>query len=805
MQRRISLMLLLLTLTTWMWAGDITGRVIDGSSREALDFVNVALFKGDGKKLHQGTVTDEKGAFSFSELTPGSYRVEVTFIGYSSVELPITLTPQKPTINLGNLSLREETKRLGEIQVTGQKAQMRLEIDKRVFNVDQSVATAGAGASDVLRNIPSVNVDPQGNVSLRNNSSVEIWINGRPSGLNEDNRAQVLEQMPAESIDRIEVITNPSSRYSPEGSAGILNIILKKDRKAGYYGSVSAGGDTFGGYNASGNINYSSGKWEANAMVGYRDFQFRSRGESERETTLDNGVVQTLNTTTKSKMDPKGVFFRGGATYHISDKDHLGLTLMVMNGERNNDSKFRYSGTRDFNRDNMGAGYHRMADIGLNYQKELGKDHELTAMVSVNGGRSGDNSLYDQYTTSENPHSYQRQKSYSERGNLQFQVDYTKKFSDFIKIESGLKGEHRVRESGATGYEGSDPKTLAYVNSLYNDYDNTEAVDALYLNLAGRYKKLGYQAGLRGEYTIMDAKNIFKEQSGTEVSDPFKTNYFDLFPTLFLSYELPKGNELQFNITRRINRPRGRMLSSYRNVSDSTNISVGNPNLQPEYTSAFELNYLKNWGKHTLTSSIYYRTTNEGRQQISYVEDGIKFTSWENIANQRNAGLEIVAKNRLFKMVDLTSSVNLFYNGTDGFEYKGTTYKTTDDFSWNAQLIANLMLPAGIMFQITGRYDSERRSPQSIQDAMYSVDLGIRKSFLNRKMNLSLAARDLFESRIVKTTSWGNNFSEKSEHLFGGRVFSMTLSYNFGNAGASRKRNQKRGGDNDMDMMNGDF
>ncbi|MGL4993355.1 MAG: TonB-dependent receptor domain-containing protein [Bacteroidales bacterium] len=802
MLKRSLLLSLLVALATLVQAGSIKGKVVDGTTRGPLDFVNIALYQDDSNKLQQGVVTDSDGQFSFEGLVVGNYRIEISFIGYSSINLPVILTQKKPDADLGNLILKEESKTLGEVQVTGQKAQMKLEIDKRVFNVDQSISTAGAGASDVLRNIPSVNVDAEGNVALRNNSSVEIWINGRPSGLDEDNRAQVLAQMPAESIDRIEVITNPSSRYSPEGSAGIINIILKKDRKAGYYGSVAVGGDTFGGYNVSGNINYSSKKWDANAMLGFRSMKFISKGESERETTVGEDT-QILNSDSKSEMAPLGLFFRGGATYHITDKDHLGMTLMVMNGDHSNDSEYSYTGTREFNRNNTSDGYRRMMDIGINYQREIGKDHELMASVSVNGGRSGEDVIYDQFTALTESHFYQKQNSETERANLQFQVDYSKKFSDFVKIETGLKGEHKVRNSLSEGFDGSDKNNISnYVNSLYNDYDNTEGIDAIYLNVAGRYKSFGYQAGLRGEYTMMDATNLFKDESGV-VSDPFKRNYFDLFPTLFLSYELPKGNEMQFNITRRINRPRGRMLSSYRNVSDSTNISIGNPNLQPEYTTAFELNYLKNWDNHTLTSSLYYRTTNDGRQNITYVEDGTMYSTWDNISNMRNYGLELVAKNRLFKMLDLTTSLNLFYNQTDGFTYKGTTYKSTEDFSWNAQMIANLMLPAGFMFQVTGRYDSERRAPQSVTDAMYSVDLGLRKSFLNRKLNVSLAARDIFESRTMKTTTWGNNFNERSERLFGGRMLSLTLTYNFGNTGAQRKKRQN--GDNDMDMMNGDF
>ncbi|MGL4780339.1 MAG: outer membrane beta-barrel protein, partial [Bacteroidales bacterium] len=789
-------------------AGNIEGKIVDGNSKQPLDFVNVAIYKSSGNKLVMGVATDQNGGFIFKDVGMGTYILKVTFVGYTSLELPINLTQQKPSINLGSLSITEDTKVLGEVSVTGQRGQMKLDIDKKVFNVEQSVATAGAGASDVLRNIPSVNVDPEGNISLRNNSSVMVWINGRPSGLNEDNRAQILEQMPAETIERIEVITNPSSKYSPEGSAGIINIILKKDRKAGYYGSASVGGDTFGGVNGSVNINYNSNKWEYYANVGVRSHKFKMKGDSERETYSETDTTY-LNTLQRRNMAPVGVFARAGATYNITDKDHLGLTLMGMYGNGCNDGYYEYSGSApSMRRDMNSKGGHKMYDVGLNYQKEIGKDHDFSTSVSYSWMNRNDNSLYDQYRL-EGPLSnfYQRQKSNTENKTLEFQADYAKKFTEWAKIEAGLKGQSKWRTSESRGEQGGMQDNMLPQYPMYNDYNSDEGIYAMYLNYLGKWNNFGYQLGLRGEYTTMHADNWIYAADASKVKDPFDTNYFDLFPTLFLSYSLPKDNELQFSVTRRINRPRGRMLSSYRNVSDSTNISFGNPTLQPEFSTAVEFNYLKSWEMHTLSTSLYYRKTNDVIQNVAYVEDGIKYSTYENITNIQSAGLELVAKNRLFKILDLTTTVNLFYNRVDGFDYRNASYKTVEDFNWNAQLIANFSLPQMIMLQLTGRYDSESKRPQSITEQNYSFDIGLRKSFLNRKLNVSLTARDILDSRKMKTRTWGPNFSERSVMQFGGRVLSATISYNFGNAGLAKKRpnkNQQRSS-GDMDMINGDF
>ncbi|MGL5787455.1 MAG: TonB-dependent receptor domain-containing protein [Bacteroidales bacterium] len=790
-------------------AGNVEGRIIDGKNKQPLDYVNVALYRTQGEKLIAGGVTDAKGAFLFQNISKGSYLLKVTFVGYTSLELPITLTQQKPSINLGSLTMLEEARQIGEVSVVGQRGQMKLDIDKKVFNVEQSIASAGAGASDVLRNIPSVNVDPEGNISLRNNSSVTVWINGRPSGLNEDNRAQILEQMPAETIERIEVITNPSSKYSPEGSAGIINIILKKDRKAGYYGSASVGADTFGGANGSLNINYNSKKWEYYANVGLRSHKFKMKSDSERETEFEDETI-LLNTKQRTNMSPLGVFFRGGVTYNITDKDHIGLTLMGMYGDSDGKGKYEYSGTRPSTvRDQKSDGSHKMYDIGLNYQKEIGKDHDFSASISFDQMWRNDDSRYSQYPLlSPEAIFYQKQKSDTKRKSIEFQADYSKKFSDLAKIDAGIKGDIGTRNSISSGSQGAHEDLLNPVAAMSNDFKSNEDIYAAYLNYSGKYKLLGYQAGLRGEYTFMDNKSYEYPTLNNPVMDQYKKNYFDLFPTLFLSYSLPKDNELQLSYTRRINRPRGRMLSSYKNISDSTNISYGNPNLQPEFTTALEFNYLKTWDNHTLSTSLYYRKTDDVIQNVSFVENDIKYSTYGNLTNIQAAGVELVGKNRLFKILDLTTTVNLYYNKVDGFSYMNTYYKGVEDFNWDAQMIANFSLPQMIMLQLTGRYNSRVKRPQSIMEDSYSLDIGLRKSFLNRKLNVSLTARDILDSRKRRSTSWGNNFTEHSVSQWGGRVFSFSVSYNFGNAGLSSKKKgnrQQRGDQGEMDMINGDF
>lgn len=297
--------------------GSVRGNVIDAKTKEPMEFVNVSVRKAGTTVPLTGAVTDHSGEFQIGRLSDGEYTLSISFIGYRTYEKNFTYSSKNGNIDFKMIELEPDSQVLGEVKVLGQKSQMKFEIDKKVFNVDQNISSTGGTASDVLSNIPSVEVDNEGEVSLRGSTSVTVWINGKASGLSADNRAQILEQMPAESIERIEVITNPSAKYSPEGTSGIINIVLKEDRKAGYFGSLQAGVDTRGGWNTSGNINYSSGKIDAYANIGYRRRVTEGGGISNR-TNLDaeGNPVSFLNQLSENDGHGGPVFVRAGATYH---------------------------------------------------------------------------------------------------------------------------------------------------------------------------------------------------------------------------------------------------------------------------------------------------------------------------------------------------------------------------------------------------------------------------------------------------------------------------------------------------------
>lgn len=794
----------------------ITGKVIDASTKQGMEFANISLRKTGSKEFIKGTVSDQLGAFRLDGVSNGNYVVAVSVVGYATFEKELTIGTGQKTINLRNILLKEDTQLLNEVQVVGQRSQMKFEIDRKVFNVDQSLATAGGSASDVLGNIPSVQVDPEGEVSLRGNSSVTVWINGKESGLSADNRAQILEQLPAESIERVEVITNPSAKYNPEGTAGIINIVLKKNRKAGYYGSLQAGVDTRGGYNAAGNVNFSSGKFESFVNVGTRVRKSEGEGYTNRQNLDDNGnPVSYLNQLRNDEDTRKPVIARMGTTYHATDKDHFSFSGFGLLGRGDETDWLNYTSNipGSFTSSLRTSAEKRKMNIGnfeIGYKRDFSEKSNLDLSASYNLVNITPESSFLQvsnYAGGTSTSSYQFQENVMKPRKWEFQADYVTEFGEQNKIEAGYKGEFLTSKSKVSTYSGTSEGNAAFNEGLYNNFTYDQNVNALYATYSKRINRFGIQLGLRGEHTRTNTNSLGYNQSETD-HPAYKDDYFSFYPSAFLSYQLPSNNELQLNYTRRVSRPWGGQLNPFVNLTDSTNISYGNPLLLPQYSNSLELNYIKNWENHTLSASLYYRNTDNVIQRISYRDGDIMKSTFENIAKTQSAGTELILKNNLFRMIDLTSTLNFYYNKLDGFSYlpEGATTpvvgEADEDFSWSARIIANVMLPWGVSLQATGDYNSRELVAQGYRKANHAIDLGLRKSFLDRKLSLTINTRDLLNSRKRETITSGSGFSQESVFARSGRTVGFTLTYNFGNMKGSSKRpdrqEQQNNGDGGM-------
>ena len=804
-----------------MAQGSVRGKIVDGETGEAVEFVNVVVTPKGSDKMSGGVITDLEGGFRIEGLKYGSYVLTVSYIGYQNTTREFTLSAEHKNAYFKQIAINEDTQVLKEVQVTGIRSQMKFEIDKKVFNVDQAIAATGGSASDILQNIPSVEVDTEGTVSLRGSESVTVWINGKAQGLTADNQGDILEQMPAESIERIEVITNPSAKYSPEGTVGIINIVLKRDRKAGYYGSAQAGAsmyDTdFGGYNTSANINYSSGKLDAYANISYRERHHRNENTSYRENYFGNDTTY-LNQLGHGQMNGRNLFARSGLTWHVTEKDHISVDLMGMMGNPHRSNVINYTSgqgnvageQKDFTRERTtrSEGHMRMYNISLGYKHEWSTTHWLDFTASRHHWGNQSSNIYEQITHFVQPatssvhrpdlHSYQLQESTGNNVDYEMQLDYENAFNDKHKLQAGYRGTFTRDDSPVSTF--ADPDKQHEIESLYNRFIYNRDLHALYATYSGKlWERFGYQIGLRGEYYAVSTDSHHK-QDGVISKHPEKIDpVFQLFPSVFLSYQLPGDNELQVNYTKRVRRPWGGQLNSFHNISDSTNISFGNPLLKPEFSNAFEFNYLKSWENHMLSVSAYYRTTEDIMQRISYMENGIMYSTSDNVAQSLSSGVEIVGKNRLFSKLDLTTTLNMYYYKLDGFHFllPNGDYldgAASEDFSWNLRMMGTVGLPKAWSLQVTGMYNAKSVIAQGYRAPNYGLDAGIRKQFAGGKWSLSLNGRDLLNSRRFHSEKWGPDFYQDSSNFRGGRQITGTLTYSFGNMRAKKPRKMDNSG-----------
>ena len=801
-------------LSAVMAQGSVRGKIVDEATGEPVEFVNILLNHKGNNNMAGGTITDEQGSFRIEGLEFGSYVLTVSYIGYQNATREFTLSSTAKNAHFKQIAISEDNQMLKEVEVTGIRSQMKFEIDKKVFNVDQAIAATGGSASDILQNIPSVEVDTEGTVSLRGSESVTVWINGKAQGLTADNQGDILEQMPAESIERIEVITNPSAKYSPEGTVGIINIVLKRDRKAGYYGSAQAGASMydldFGGYNASTNINYSSGKLDAYANISYRERHHRNENTSYRE-NYRGADTTYLDQLGHGNMNGRNMFARAGLTWHVTGKDHISFDVMGMMGNPRRTNVIDYTGGQvgngslieDYarNRTTASTGQMLMYNLSLGYKHEWSTTHWIDFTASRHHWGNENQSEYVDSTYRGGVAeygSYQLQENAGNSVDYELQLDYENAFSENHKIQAGYRGTFTRDNSPVSTY--ADPDRQQEIESLYNRFIYVRDQHALYATYSGKlWQNFGYQVGLRGEYYAVSTDSHHKKD-GVISTHPEKIDpVFQLFPSVFLSYQLPGDNELQVNYTKRVRRPWGGQLNSFHNISDSTNISYGNPLLKPEYSNAFELNYLKSWENHMLSVSAYYRTTDDIMQRISYMENGIMYSTSDNVAQSLSSGVEIVGKNRLFGKLDLTTTVNLYYYKLEAFDFtlpNGANLHgdASEDFSWNIRMMGTVGLPKAWSLQVTGMYNAKSVIAQGYRAPNYGLDAGIRKQFAGGKWSFSLNGRDLLNSRRFHSVKWGEDFYQNSSNFRGGRQISGTLTYSFGNMRAKKPRKMDNGG-----------
>lgn len=775
--------------------GNVKGLVFSKNSSEPLDFVNVVLVNPEsGLPLQIGTMTDENGAFVLEQVPAGNYVIRISNIGSVTQEREINVANEE--INIGKIELADDIKLLQEVVVTGQRSQMSVNTERRVFNVSSNISSAGASAEELLAAVPSVNVNSDGEISLRGNSDVLVWINGKQMGMNADNRAQFLRQIPAETIESIEVMTNPSSKHSTEGTAGIINIRLKENHNHGYFGSAEAAVDSRGSVDVNFNINYNEGKFESFAGVGLKSHHKPGGMESRRN--YDEGYY--LNSDGRNKNNENSAFLRLGTNFKADENNTVYLSAIGTLGH-----KWGTTGTTHLCNlpgqwvENVNhsreKGNTRGANIMLGYTHEFSHDHHIDMNVNYNiwqgpnDNRSHENETWTDCTGESIWRSQHQDVKIS---NWEAALDYSNKFLSWLRLEAGFKGNYNHENSPASYSAGPSADNLLPLNQLYNRFKYDTDISALYFNFSGHYEQLNFSAGLRGEAWQIRTRSLGFGQTDSDVP-AFKKNDFALFPSAALGWSFHENNELKLNYSRRIHRPFGPQLNTFENISDPSEVHLGNPLIMPEYSNAVELTFIRNWSNHMLSVAGYLRANNDMISHVSFLAPmasdpnvNTMYYGHANVGNMMNTGVEIISRNTLFKILTLTTTVNLYNSHLKAWSAE---YPLHDDFYaihgarqnrfvWNVRCMASVRLPWALTFQATGRYNSRRVMPQGTLEADWDVEAGIRKNI--GAWGISLMCKDIFNSKETHNILYGNGYTQSIRKWSGGRTLRLAVTFNFG-------------------------
>jgi len=839
--------------------GTLYGKIVDGISQKPIPYASVQLlgskFDTATKKMMNdvvvgGMLTESNGDFRLEKVPVfGSLKLKVSVVGFKPHEQAVSFdikktetgAPDMSSIanaldkDLGNITITIAEKMLENVIITAEKPGLQLGIDRKVFNVDKNIVSAGGTAVDIMRNVPSLNVDIDGNVSLRNNSP-QIFVDGRPTTME-------LDQIPADAIESVEIITNPSAKFDASGgTAGILNIILKKNRKVGYNGSLRANLDSRGRIGLGGDINIRQNKINAFASVNFNQRKSISTGVTERLYTNTNSSYSQIQNDI-SNFDGDFKFIRTGLDYFMTNRSTLSASFNIASGKfepfSSNEvftkvlspttydslTKRVTNSSREF--DNLGG--------SISFKHNFPKaGRELTADINYRGRTGPNNNLLT--TQIFNPDLItidrtliQRQIGDGKSNNVTIQTDFINPLSENSKMEMGFRAEFNDNTS-TNGYYDVDPSTgqIIPTPTSYNDYKSNDRVLAAYATYSNRIKDFGYQLGLRAE-----SSNYQGDLRTT--NEKFNIDYpISLFPSVFLNQKLGGNQEIQLNYSRRINRPNFWQLIPFIDSSDILNPSVGNPGLLPEFTNSLELSYQKTFkNKDNFLASIYYKNTNAliSRFQEPRIIPGtskeLLISTYINANSSYVTGLELTMRNNLAKWWELTSNVNLF---TSKIDIDDASITSQDQFvSWFAKINNSFKVSKKLSFQLSGSYQSktvlppggsgnsgggrggggfggfgQTSSAQGYVKPVYYVDAAVRYSFMKEdRASLSLNINDIFRSRVSDVHSEAPGFIQDAIRRRDAQVLRLNFSWRFGKFDASlfkRKSNKQGDPNGGLDM-----
>lgn len=764
---------------------EIFGTIVEEETGQAVPYATVVVYKNGSKEIVSGATSDDNGNFSLYTKASDFY-VEISFMGYKTKVLN-NLSAVNNKINLGVISLSQDNLALEEVVVTGEVSKTVFKLDKRVFNVGSDISSTGASALEVLGNVPSVNVSIEGEISLRGSTGVQILINGKPSVL-ADESSNALGTLTADMIESIEVITNPSAKYEASGTAGILNIILKKEEKEGWNGSISANTGTPDNHSMGISLNRRTEKFNL----------FTQMGVGYRSLPRDNRAINT-NLISNEEIFSNGTAYRDemfynitlGTDYHINERNVLTLSgnFAYEIEDQPSETNFKFFDSNNtlvssWLRNETTEATNPKYQYEFNYKKEFKNSKEHTLQLSALGsffGKEQSSQFTNSTLSGEDPDSDQQTETEFQQAEYTFKADYTNPITTEYTLEAGA--QYVINDVG-NDYEVRDFINGNYVTNpnLTNNFEYDQKVLGVYITGAYELEKWGVKLGLRVENTDLSTWL-------TNTNAYNSRNYTDYFPSLHTSYKINDNVSLQAGYSKRIFRPRLWDLNPFFNIRNNFNIRRGNPNLQPEYTDSFELTGIYKIGKASFSSSIYHKYTTEVVERVSTFIDNVTTTTPENIGTNAAYGFETNGKYSPNNWLSFSGDFNFNY-----FDRVGSFQSQSFNFSgrqWSTKLGSKIGLPADIDLELTGNYQSGYETVQGNVTGYAFLDLGIRKRILKGKVVVNFGVRDVFESRIFENFVSQQNFETYSLSERG-RFITLGVSYGFGKGEAMTYSGRRR-------------
>jgi outer membrane receptor protein involved in Fe transport len=764
---------------------EIIGKVVEKVSGQPVAFATVLVGDNATQKTIAGTTTQEDGTFVL-QTNASNYYIEISFIGFEKKTL-IPTALKNGVVDMGIIIVKEDAQQLEEVVVKGEVSQTVFKLDKRIFNVGKDLSSTGASALEVLNNVPSVNVNIEGQVSLRGSQGVQILINGKPSILASDEN-NALGTLTADMIERIEVITNPSAKYDAEGSSGIINIVLKKEDKKGLNGSISVNTGAPNNHSLGVSLNRRSEKFNL----------FTQLGAGYRE--LPNEItVRNANLTTGNSILSNGDEFRNEAFYNFilgTDYYFSPTSVLTLSGNfaleiEDQPSETNFTAlngqqvlTSAWQRTEVTDARNPKFQYELQYKKDFEDDEDHDLLFSALGnffGKDQSSEFEDVTISGEDRDALQNTRTDFKESIFTFKLDYTKPFSKKISMETGVQ---YVLNDVSNDFEVANFENGAFITDpgLTNIFEFNQNVFGAYGTVAYEGEKLGVKGGVRLENTDLATLLVNTDEANNQ-------NYTNIFPSFHTSYKFSDTLSIQAGYSRRIYRPRLWDLNPFFNIRNNFNIRQGNPNLLPEFTDSYEVTAIFLIGKTALNLGVYHRYTTDVIERVSFFEDNVNIRRPENIGTNKTLGIEINTKYSPAEW--LTFNLDFNYNT---FSRKGTFEQTPFDFSadqWFTKLLTKLKLPWDVDFEATGNYQSAFQTVQGEVAAITFLDFGLRKKILKGKAVLNLSVRDAFASRIRENAIVQNDF-EVFNRSFRARFVAFGFSFGFGKGEAMQYSGRRR-------------